>query len=378
MRWGFTPLPPPPGPRHVGRAGRWPESDRTRPAVTDSQTPHASPAPPDAPDGPRLTIVTSTWNRRALLERNFTSLMAQTRTDRIDWLVVDDGSTDDTSGFIRRVAADAPFPVRLIVQPHGGKHRALNRAVPEVTAPWMLVLDSDDWLLPDGLAHAFDEIDARHDDPATAAIVSPRVFAGRVPPHYPDDLAPMNYASWRTHYFKSDFSMLVRTGVMRAWPFPVFDGELFVAESAVYARAFARVSAPAGEPAKESPGGETDSRSGTSGGIRLSNTHVIGAEYQKTGLSAKSRDNRVACPLGAAFTYRAQLESGLRGRQRIRSWLNYHRFACHARARGLALTPDPPPDGTIWRPGGWLLYRLDLRAGCQTAPAGPAPQGADP
>jgi len=287
----------------------------------------------------QLTILTPTWNRRPLLSRLVASLTAQdVPPGSFAWLVVDDGSTDGTADYVRDLEECAPFPVKLIVRENGGKHRALNTGVPWLTTPWVLVLDSDDWIVPGGLGNALGEIAAADGQPGISAIVSPRVFGDRPRPRYPAHAGPMDYATWRSTYFKSDFSMLVRTDAMRATPFPEFDGENFIAESAVYARAFA------------------------TGGIRLSNAEIMGAEYQKAGLSAKMRANRVSCPLGAMHTYRCQLDAGMRGRQRVRSWMNYHRFRCHARQRGVLSRSDPAAGGLVWRPAGWILFALDRMA----------------
>ena len=46
-----------------------------------------------------LTVFTSTLNRAGLLPRIFESIVRQKRTD-IEWLVVDDGSEDDTPEII--------------------------------------------------------------------------------------------------------------------------------------------------------------------------------------------------------------------------------------------------------------------------------------
>jgi len=283
-----------------------------------------------------LTILTPTWNRRQTLARLYESLVSQDLPSGcFEWLVVDDGSTDGTAGYIEMLSRSAPFPIRVIVQDNGGKHRALNRGAREVSSAWMLVLDSDDWMLPSGVRDALDQIKTFDDQAETLAIVSPRVFANRPPPSYPEQTGPMDYATWRAKYFKSDFSMLARTTVIRNHPFPEFDGERFIAESAVYARAFAH------------------------GGLRLSSAGIMGAEYQRDGLSSKSLNNRITSPLGAMYTYRCQLDAGMGGILRARSWLNYHRFFWHARASGAISRSERPFGGRFWRPAGWVLYSVD-------------------
>ncbi len=76
-----------------------------------------------------LTILTPTYNRRPTLPRLYESLCAQTRLD-FEWLVIDDGSTDDTAAWLQSCQArTSAFAVRSLSQANGGKHVALNTGV---------------------------------------------------------------------------------------------------------------------------------------------------------------------------------------------------------------------------------------------------------
>ena len=75
-----------------------------------------------------ITVVTPAFNRAHLLPRLFCSLCAQTFS-RFEWIVVDDGSTDDTLSLVREFASRAPFPLMVSTRSNGGKHRALNQGV---------------------------------------------------------------------------------------------------------------------------------------------------------------------------------------------------------------------------------------------------------
>ena len=94
-----------------------------------------------------ITVFTPTYNRAHTLERLFDSLMAQTSRE-FEWLVVDDGSTDQTESLIKEFSAKAAFSVRYIYQTNGGKHRAHNAAIKLAAGELVIILDSDDCLLP--------------------------------------------------------------------------------------------------------------------------------------------------------------------------------------------------------------------------------------
>lgn len=99
---------------------------------------------------PLFTVYTPTFNRAHTLHRVFDSLRAQTCRD-FEWLVIDDGSTDDTAALMARYQAEAAFPVRYLQEPHRGAHHAHNLSLRESHGELWLKLDSDDGCLPHAL-----------------------------------------------------------------------------------------------------------------------------------------------------------------------------------------------------------------------------------
>jgi glycosyltransferase involved in cell wall biosynthesis len=97
-----------------------------------------------------FTVFTATYNRAHTLHRVFNSLCAQSLRD-FEWLVVDDGSTDNTQELVASWAAAADFPIRYFKQNHAGKHFAHNLAVREARGRFFLPLDSDDACVPNAL-----------------------------------------------------------------------------------------------------------------------------------------------------------------------------------------------------------------------------------
>jgi glycosyltransferase involved in cell wall biosynthesis len=99
---------------------------------------------------PVFTVLTPTYNRAPLLPAVFASLERQTFRD-FEWLVVDDGSTDETRDVVARLAETAQFPVRYQWQSNGHKKKAMKTGFAMAQAPYTIVLDSDDELLPEAL-----------------------------------------------------------------------------------------------------------------------------------------------------------------------------------------------------------------------------------
>ena len=91
-----------------------------------------------------ISVVIPCYNQGHYLEEAMTS--AVSATHRVEVIVVDDGSTDDTA----QVAARYPY-VRYVHQQNRGLAAARNRGLEEATGDLIVFLDADDRLLPGGL-----------------------------------------------------------------------------------------------------------------------------------------------------------------------------------------------------------------------------------
>ena len=175
-----------------------------------------------------FTVFTATYNRAHTLRRPYESLGLQTYSD-FEWLVVDDGSTDDTARLLQRWAADAQFPIRYIRQENQGKHVAYNRAIEEAKGQFLLPLDSDDALLPNALArlkHHWDDIqdDLKESFSAVTGLCVDevgRVVGNRFPRDVWDsDSLTANYK----YKIRGDKCGFHRIAVLRHFPMPRMEG----------------------------------------------------------------------------------------------------------------------------------------------------------
>ena len=93
-----------------------------------------------------ITIFTSTYNRAYTLNRLYESLTSQTNQN-FDWVIVDDGSTDDTEALIKSFIDEGIIKITYIKQKNQGKHIAINTGVALAKGDFFIVIDSDDYLL---------------------------------------------------------------------------------------------------------------------------------------------------------------------------------------------------------------------------------------
>ena len=98
---------------------------------------------------PEVSIVLSTYNRLPLLHRAVDSVIAQTFRDW-ELIVVDDGSTDATCGYLEAIEDARVRPVWI---PHQGNLTSARSAgLRHTRGAWVAFLDSDDLWLPEKLA----------------------------------------------------------------------------------------------------------------------------------------------------------------------------------------------------------------------------------
>src|ERR1700758_1925184 len=91
----------------------------------------------------------TTYNGRRTIVETIRSVLGQTRTD-FEFLIVDDGSTDDT---IDVVTGFEDPRIRLIRSPaNGGVAAARNVGAAEARGTYIATIDHDDMMLPERLA----------------------------------------------------------------------------------------------------------------------------------------------------------------------------------------------------------------------------------
>lgn len=97
-----------------------------------------------------ITIITPTYNRADLLPRLYESLCGQSSKD-FEWMVIDDGSQDDTEALMRHYSHENKISILYEKQQNAGKHTALNRGIAKITSELTFIVDSDDYLTSDAV-----------------------------------------------------------------------------------------------------------------------------------------------------------------------------------------------------------------------------------
>lgn len=97
-----------------------------------------------------FTVFTTAYNRSGLLKRLYQSLLNQTYKNFL-WLIVDDGSTDDTKEVVEQLILEGLIIIEYHYKENGGKHTAMKLGFNLVRTKYMVDIDDDDELTSDCL-----------------------------------------------------------------------------------------------------------------------------------------------------------------------------------------------------------------------------------
>ncbi len=94
----------------------------------------------------KLSILTPTYNRAKTLIRLYESLKKNKNYElEIEWLIMDDGSKDNTKEVVAQFQKDNLFPILYEYQENQGKMKALNALAPKASGDFIIECDSDDF-----------------------------------------------------------------------------------------------------------------------------------------------------------------------------------------------------------------------------------------
>lgn len=179
-----------------------------------------------------LTILTCTYNRGAFLNQIFKCLEGQTIFN-FQWLIIDDGSTDDTETIVNSLKSNQ-FDIDYYKKKNGGKHTAINYAMPYIKGKLVLFLDSDDYLTKDAvevISNDWKKISTRTDISGISYMKSTSTgrFLSKKPPQ---DYFRGDYISYRINKeINGDQCEVIQSKILKKYPFPEIPGEKFLSES---------------------------------------------------------------------------------------------------------------------------------------------------
>lgn len=186
-----------------------------------------------------LTVFTPTFNRAYTLDKTYRSLLRQSNKSFI-WLIVDDGSTDNTKAVVDDWICENKISIEYHYQENAGKMVAHNWASQLCKTELFLCLDSDDQLADTAVEDVISFWEKhRNDRDDLLGIIAPKTIVNKERsvvrnPEIPQGIV---YTTGRGLYqsgYRGETAMVFRTEILRKYPFPVQEGEKFISEISAY------------------------------------------------------------------------------------------------------------------------------------------------
>ena len=282
-----------------------------------------------------ITVFTPTYNRAELLPELYKSLCQQTFSD-FEWLIVDDGSEDDTEKVVRGIVEKAKIPIRYIRQENRGKHTAINLGAKKAFGDLFFIVDSDDSLPNNSLEIISNFYYQISNDVSFGGV------CGYMSHHNgkvigqgnEDEILDTSSIELRYKYnIVGDMAEVFRTEIIRKFPFPEIEGEKFCPEVLIWNRI-----------SKEYR-------------LRVFREVIYYRDYLQGGLTSKMTEIRMKSPIASMMCYAEMNVLDIPFKDKLKAAVNYWRFWFCSKAG------DKPKIGKSWRWikfFGWLMYKRDL------------------
>lgn len=250
-----------------------------------------------------LTIFTPTYNRGNLLNRVYGSLKEQTVFD-FEWLIVDDGSSDNTEEIVQKWIDEAIIKIRYIRKENGGKHTAFNTGVQNAKGELFFCVDSDDFT-PNTCVESILKAWSDGKDDNIAGIVGKKTDTdGKfLCGDFPEDVTKTTmYDLAQEHQCLGEKSLVYKTDILKKYPYPEILGERFVTECVVYDRIDAEYT------------------------MLLLDEVLTVCEYQPDGLTGTIFPTMLKNPTGYKIYYKQRIDMAYTFKERLGYAVRYNAF----------------------------------------------------
>ncbi|MTP79573.1 glycosyltransferase [Turicibacter sanguinis] len=225
----------------------------------------------------KITVLTPTYNRGNLIINCYNSLVKQTYKN-FEWLVIDDGSLDNTEIIMKKLISEKKIDIRFFKKPNGGKHTALNYGFDLCKGDLTIIVDSDDYLTENALQVINELWSQNYHIENLHSIAFLRQYSDGtiIGDKFPKDYFLSNHVQCRFNLkIKGDKAEVYNTNILKTYKFPVFEGEKFLSEDIVW------------------------TRMGKVYKTLYINLPIYVTEYLEGGLTKSGRKLRIQCPRGA-------------------------------------------------------------------------------
>ncbi len=183
----------------------------------------------------KISVVTATYNREKELLKLYESLKKNYETFKdFEWIVMDDGSKDGTKDLFKKWIKEVKFKIDYHYNDNMGKQREINAAMEYVTGDVVIEIDSDDYLVDNGLEMVAKDYENLDDN--VYGILYKRVLGEKDTSMIPElnNKVITLFDIHNKYGYDFDMNLTFKTDVRKKYFYKVEDGENFVTEARLY------------------------------------------------------------------------------------------------------------------------------------------------
>lgn len=283
-----------------------------------------------------VTILTPTYNRANLLCNLYNSLVIQDNK-KFKWLIIDDGSTDNSRELVSKWVEENKIEIRYIYKKNGGKHTALNLGFEKVNTELTFIVDSDDVLTNNAIETVIHDWE-KYKSESVSGLSYLRGYTQNdvIGDRFPDSYAEYNPIDIQFRYkISGDKAEVWKTDILKKYRFPVYDGEKFQGENYIWWQIAQEYN------------------------MIYINQIIYVTEYHEGGLTKSGRRLRINCPLGGMDNSKMGFNKKFPVQERLKRGILFNCYAFFRKENKRNRLKDSnnhPILVILTYPFGWLLY----------------------
>lgn len=260
----------------------------------------------------KISILTATYNRANLLDKLYASILINSNNCsdcQIEWLIMDDGSTDNTKRIAEEYVKERIIDVKYFYQDNQGKMVAINNLVKEATGDLIVECDSDDFFTKDAFYTILEAVKECRDMAETYALVFLKYTKSGE--NMGNNFMENNHKSTMFDlYFKEGITgekaLVYNTSIRKQFEYELENNEKFITEARLHHKIDLQYT------------------------VRCFNKPIMICEYQKEGYSKNILDLFKKYPYGYFLYFKEMFEQDLHGvtlKKRMYMYKHYILFA---------------------------------------------------
>ncbi len=256
-----------------------------------------------------VTVITTTYNRAHTLTSLYNSLINQSNLE-FDWIIVDDGSTDNTRELVSKWINEDRISLRFYQKQNGGKHTALNFSYQFIQTPLTFIVDSDDTLTENSIQTIVDKYrEYMHiENICGYSFLRGKPEGGLLSyGTVPQEGLIETFCECRINRgIGGDMAEVWVTECLKEYPFPEFKDEKFLGEDIVWIKMSEKYK------------------------MVFFNIVIYISDYQEDGLTKSRRRHNINSPKGCVERAKTFIEADIKLKYKIKAILQYQiygRFA---------------------------------------------------